>query len=257
VELCAARAIPFQAVGGLAVRAWGGQRDLVDLDFYVPDAALPVLAEFPGWRVRGPERIHGDRWDRAVALLDLDGCRVEFGGADTARYRDHRTGTWCSAAIGFDRGVTRMVFGEAIPVMPKDELVSYKTVLDRDVDLVDLHALAGAGGPVETRLATYGTLQLGEANHHVIEKVRGVWERGTTRGELHDLGWGMTFGFPALVWHPDGAPVAVQLLTSPALPQHWGRLDAFEGDAYRRIVAPVDCGGNRVLANIYALRWPT
>jgi gamma-glutamylcyclotransferase (GGCT)/AIG2-like uncharacterized protein YtfP len=241
----------------LAARAWGGQRDFVDLDFYVPDTALPVLTEHSQWCARGAARTRGQEWDLAVVRVELGGCRVDLAGADTARYRDSSTGAWRPADIGFDRSVMRDVCGQAIPVMPKDELVAYKTALGRDVDLVDLHELMGTGGPVETRLAVYGTLQPGQANHYVLERVRGAWEPGTTRGELHGAGWGMTFGFPALVWHPDAASVPVQLLASPELPRHWERLDAFEGDAYRRIVVPVVQGADRQLANIYVLRWPT
>lgn len=250
------RNIPFQAVGGLAVRAWGGRRDLVDLDFYVPDAALPVLARHTGFAARGPERIRDDCWDVLVVTLDVGGCRVELGGAETARYRERHTGEWHGAHIGFDRGVTRTVLGRPIPVMPKDDLVCYKSRLDREVDLVDLHALTRRGGPVETRLAAYGTLQPGQANHHMLGGVRGTWERGTVLGELHPAGWGMTFGFPALAWHPDAAPVPVGLFTSPDLPGQWERLDAFEGDAYRRVVVPVTRGDKRLLANVYVLRWP-
>jgi hypothetical protein len=66
----------------------------------------------------------------------------------------------------------------------------------------------------------------------------------------------MTYGFPALVWRADGPPVPVRLFESPDLPRHWARLDAFEGEAYRRIVVPVEIGANRVEANIYVGRVP-
>jgi hypothetical protein len=67
----------------------------------------------------------------------------------------------------------------------------------------------------------------------------------------------MTHGFPALRWDPDAPPVAVQVLTSLDLPGTWPRLDAFEGDAYRRIVVPVqplEPGSPPLRANIYVAR---
>jgi gamma-glutamylcyclotransferase (GGCT)/AIG2-like uncharacterized protein YtfP len=253
--VCAREGIPLQAVGGVAARAWGAQRDLVDLDFYVPDAALPLLARHAAGAVRGPDRVRGGLWDVSVLTLEMHGCRVELGGAETARYRDCRSHTWSAADIDFDRSETRAVFGQAIPVIPKDALIAYKTALGRDVDLVDLYGLLGEAA-VGTRLVAYGTLRPGEPNQHILRSVRGEWAPGTVTGHLESDGWGMTCGFPALVWHPDAPPVSVELFTAPGLPQQWDRLDAFEGDAYRRIVVPVHRGEDRVLANIYVLRWP-
>jgi len=106
----------------------------------------------------------------------------------------------------------------------------------------------------DTRLAVYGTLAPGEVNHAVVADLRGTWSRGVVRGRLHPTGWGMTYGFPALRWDPDGPDVPVHLLTSADLPAAWARLDRFEGDAYRRIVVPVVCGGATVHANIYVER---
>lgn len=248
------RAIPFQAVGGLAVRAWGGTRPLVDLDFYIPDARLADAAQdLQAW-VRGPpERVRSPHWDLTILRLDVEGAAVELGGADSARYRDV-SGTWHGAAVDFDAGVTRRVLGVDVPVMPRHALIRYKSALGRPVDLVDLHELTGSGGPVDTRLAVYGTLAPGEVNHGVVAGLAGTWEPGVVHGRLHPAGWGMTYGFRALRWDPDGPAVPVQVLTSPALPAAWARLDRFEGDAYRRIVVPVTHKGATVLAHIYVER---
>jgi gamma-glutamylcyclotransferase (GGCT)/AIG2-like uncharacterized protein YtfP len=140
--------------------------------------------------------------------------------------------------------------------MPLDDLLDYKRGLGRDVDAVDLYELAGEGGPVETRLVVYGTLAPGEANHDVVRGIGGTWSRGTIRGYLHETGWGLTYGFPALVWNPDAPPVGAHLLESPGLREHWVRLDAFEGPAYRRQVVPVHAERGRVLACAYTVRWP-
>lgn len=106
----------------------------------------------------------------------------------------------------------------------------------------------------DTRLAVYGTLAPGEVNHAVVADLRGTWRAGEVRGWLHPTGWGMTYGFPALRWDPEGPAVAVQVLTSEDLPAAWPRLDRFEGEAYRRIVVPVTCGDTTVPANIYVER---
>jgi hypothetical protein len=45
----------------------------------------------------------------------------------------------------------------------------------------------------------------------------------------------------------------VKLFESPDPPAHWRRLDAFEGDAYRRVVVPVSVGDGDLPANIYVV----
>lgn len=248
---------PALAVGGLAARAWGGTRDLVDLDFYVPLDVIPMLARaLAPSAAGGPVHVKGAHWDLTLLRLDLDGCAVEFGAAEDARWRDARTGAWRSAAIDFSRHEMREIFGVRVPVMLRDELIAYKAALDRDVDAIDLHDLIGAGGPVENRIAVYGTLAPGEVNHGMLSSLGGAWTPTTINGHRHDAGWGMTHGFPALVWNPDAPAIAAHLLKSPHLPRHWTHLDAFEGPAYRRQVLPVHTKRGRVLANAYTVRWP-
>jgi gamma-glutamylcyclotransferase (GGCT)/AIG2-like uncharacterized protein YtfP len=81
----------------------------------------------------------------------------------------------------------------------------------------------------------------------------GRWIEGTVRGQLHEAGWGTYLGYPAIVLDDDGPEVGVQLFESSDLPQHWDRLDAFEGAAYRRAVTAVSTVEGDLLASIYTL----
>jgi gamma-glutamylcyclotransferase (GGCT)/AIG2-like uncharacterized protein YtfP len=103
------------------------------------------------------------------------------------------------------------------------------------------------------RLAVYGSLAPGAENHWVLSELHGLWTRGTVKGHRDAAGWGQTLGFPALIWDPNGEEIAVDLFHSPELPQHWERIDEFEGDDYQRILVPVERGADVVVANIYAL----
>ena len=104
------------------------------------------------------------------------------------------------------------------------------------------------------KLAVYGTLAPGEANHEVLAGVDGVWQEGFVRGVLHESGWGAPLGFPGLRWNPSGGRVTVKMLVSTDLRGQWGRLDEFEGDEYRRILVPVEDGKNTIaVANIYVI----
>jgi len=104
---------------------------------------------------------------------------------------------------------------------------------------------------IDHRLATYGTLAPGRVNHQQLAGLTGIWTTGTIRGRLVEAGWGAALGYPALVLDARGAAVAVHLFTSPDLPAHWARLDAFEGAEYRRGEVMVETAEGAVSAWIY------
>ena len=105
----------------------------------------------------------------------------------------------------------------------------------------------------DTRLAVYGTLAPDRINHHQISALTGNWQRGTVKGTLLSSGWGAALGFPGLILDPLGPSVVVDLFESKDLPQHWARLDEFEGSGYRRVVTTVNTEQGVRSAWIYAL----
>ena len=119
------------------------------------------------------------------------------------------------------------------------------------LDLAPVHMI------VDHRLATYGTLAPGRPNHHHLSGLRGRWRSGTVKGSLVARGWGAKLGFPALILADDGNQVEVQLFESSDLPNHWQRLDSFEGREYRRVVARVETSEGAVDAWIYVDADPT
>lgn len=113
--------------------------------------------------------------------------------------------------------------------------------------------MTGSDGAADTRLATYGTLAAGRDNHHQLAALTGQWRQGTVRGRLSDAGWAAAFGYPGLVLDPLGSLVEVHLFESAELPNHWQRLDAFEGSGYRRVVTQVRTADGELEAWIYVL----
>lgn len=103
------------------------------------------------------------------------------------------------------------------------------------------------------RLATYGTLAPGRLNHGQLTDLPGRWLVGHVRGSLVDAGWGAELGFPALLLDPGGAPVEVFVFESEALPDHWDRLDAFEGPGYQRVTVDASTPEGVLPASIYVL----
>jgi gamma-glutamylcyclotransferase (GGCT)/AIG2-like uncharacterized protein YtfP len=73
------------------------------------------------------------------------------------------------------------------------------------------------------------------------------------RGTLVQDGWGIEFGYPGLILDPDGPSIEVEVFESPALSDHWDRLDAFEGPGYRRVAVEVSTTEGVLPASIYVL----
>jgi gamma-glutamylcyclotransferase (GGCT)/AIG2-like uncharacterized protein YtfP len=103
------------------------------------------------------------------------------------------------------------------------------------------------------RLATYGSLAPGRPNHHQLDGLEGRWLAGHVIGILVDAGWGAGLGYPALILDPDGSSIDVHVFESIDLPDHWARLDAFEGPGYQRVVTTVRTSTGGVDASIYVL----
>ena len=113
--------------------------------------------------------------------------------------------------------------------------------------------MTGCDRAADTRLATYGTLAPGRVNHQRLAGLKGRWQKGTVRGRLVDAGWGAALGYPGLVLDPLGPVVEVYLFESAELPDHWPRLDEFEGTGYRRVVTQVRTADGELDAWIYVI----
>ena len=105
----------------------------------------------------------------------------------------------------------------------------------------------------DTRLATYGTLAPGRVNNDRLAGLKGYWRKGTVRGRLVDAGWGAELGYPGLILDPSGQDIDVYIFESSELPDHWPRLDEFEGTGYRRMAAQVHTEDGDLDASIYVI----
>lgn len=139
--------VPFQVVGGLAARAYGATRPLVDLDFYVPlrefwPVLQPEVGRFVTW---GPAHHRDAHWDISFVKLTYAGQPIELGDSTEAFFFDMSVEEWRRQVITYDRARWRKVLGVEVPIMPRAELVQYKQRLGRPVDVQDLQEMAGGG----------------------------------------------------------------------------------------------------------------
>jgi gamma-glutamylcyclotransferase (GGCT)/AIG2-like uncharacterized protein YtfP len=104
---------------------------------------------------------------------------------------------------------------------------------------------------VSQKLAVYGTLAPGHPNHDQLAGLVGTWQPCELRGRID------TRVHRVFTWDPRGAAVPAMLFTSDGLPEHWWRLDEFEGPDYRRILVPVFADGAFLtVANVYEAAVP-
>ncbi|MCW2834352.1 MAG: AIG2-like family protein [Nocardioides sp.] len=102
------------------------------------------------------------------------------------------------------------------------------------------------------RLFVYGSLAPARSNEHILADVDGTWEPASVTGAFVDEGWAFDEGYPAIVLSPDGPVVDGQLFTSDHLPEHWARLDEFEGVDYERVTVQARRpDGQSVPAQVY------
>lgn len=104
------------------------------------------------------------------------------------------------------------------------------------------------GNPAR-RLACYGSLRRNEKNHGVVADIPGKWCQGTIRGFVFK--WN---GYPIYNADLDGAEIVVDLLESDALPDHFERLDEFEGTDYQRNLVVVAIDDTLLFSNVYSGR---
>lgn len=149
VDMLQRHDVVFQAAGGLAARAYGATRPLIDLDFYLPlrDVWPFLLPEVAGYVTWGPERHSGAHWDITFVKLTYAGQPIEFGDSSDAFYFDPEARKWLRQRVNYGASEWHEVLGVRIPVMPLSELVAYKRCLDRPVDQQDLLEIAN-GGPL-------------------------------------------------------------------------------------------------------------
>lgn len=84
----------------------------------------------------------------------------------------------------------------------------------------------------------YGTLRRGGSNHFRMDGADFV-SKGTVRGRMYRIDW-----YPGLILDEEGDLLTGEVLAVEAA--QLAALDRFEGPAYRRVKAAVDCAGNSV-----------
>lgn len=142
VTLLRDRDIPFLICGGLAAKGYGSERDLNDIDLFVPGEYFSSVVQ-AGQEFVSKAAAHRQEegWDITYVQFKYEGIKVEVGSAHGAKIFDSSNETWVPLNIDFSRYTTVPLLGLELPLMLQDDLVKYKSALSRPVDIEDVRAI--------------------------------------------------------------------------------------------------------------------
>jgi hypothetical protein len=90
----------------------------------------------------GPEHFVDDSWDITFVKIDYRGQRIELGDSSTEpKFFNRKKRRWEVQRIDYEHSSIVEVFGVEVPVMPKDELIRYKSALGREVDAANIEQI--------------------------------------------------------------------------------------------------------------------
>jgi len=134
--------IPFQIGGGFAARMYGVERELADIDIAVPTDRLgEILSEVKVYITYDLRHYLDEKWDCTGMTINYKGQEIDFVGAQGKKIFNETNKKWITLENDFSNNEYKEIYGLTIPLMPKEKLISYKSILKREVDLLDLEVL--------------------------------------------------------------------------------------------------------------------
>ncbi len=141
-EILGRHKIPFVITGGFAAKIYGSPRPLNDIDIDIPDERMKdILEDIKPYAIFGPAHFKDERWDLLLATLNYNGQEIDISGGDHLKICDARTGKWLDNRTDFKKVTEKEIFGKIVPVIPKEDLVAYKSMLIGDHQLIDIAAI--------------------------------------------------------------------------------------------------------------------
>jgi len=121
--------IDYQITGGLAANLYGSTRELHDIDLEVSDSDVNRLSEICSeYIVYGPERYVDEHFDLLLMTLKYRDQLIDVCGIDKMSIKGFRQTVDLNNAV--DIGGYRVV--------GLGDLIAYKKLLGREVDLIDI-----------------------------------------------------------------------------------------------------------------------
>ena len=120
--------IPFQIAGGLAVRAYGSTRELMDIDIDISENDFEkIINEVKPFIIFGPAQFKDDKWDLFLLTLNYMGQEIDLSGAYTTKIYNNNTHVWEKITTNLAKVNYINIEGLILPVIPRAELILYKS----------------------------------------------------------------------------------------------------------------------------------
>lgn len=134
--------IPFQITGGLAAHVYGSNRQLNDIDIEIPENRFnDILSDVKKYINFGPSQYVDERWNVFLLTLNYKDQKIDISSAFKVKICDARTKKWRNMPSNFKKRKYKLIFGENVPVVTKDDLIAYKNILKRKEDKQDIKAI--------------------------------------------------------------------------------------------------------------------
>jgi hypothetical protein len=134
--------IPFQIEGGFASQLYGVKRELADIDISIPEHRFEeLITDIKEYIVYGPKQYLDNEWDIKLMTLTYKGQDIDISGAFEKKNFDKTNNSWVNTRSNFETSVYMDVYGLKVPVITKEDLIAYKKLILRDVDIIDIKAL--------------------------------------------------------------------------------------------------------------------
>ncbi len=131
--------IDYQLVGGVAARAYGSQREINDIDFYIDfNDFARIENEIKPYLTWGPSHYVDSHWDITFLKLFYNNQQIEIGNSNKCFIFSKQDNSWIEQVINFDQFNEIKVSNTLVKVIKKENLIKYKMILHRDVDIQDI-----------------------------------------------------------------------------------------------------------------------
>ena len=118
------------------------ERELNDIDIYVPDVNFQSVVDFgSAFIAYGPTHHLGAQWDLTYVKFNYQSQDIEVGSDKACKIFNHHQSKWITPVIDFQNYQRHNIFGVELRVMAKNDLLTYKKLLNRTIDIEAILAI--------------------------------------------------------------------------------------------------------------------
>lgn len=144
VNLLDKHKIKFNVIAGLAAHVYGAKRSFNDIDLSMNLKDMKKLEKLSKMYIT--EKPHNSMssnkiWTGYLMKLKYKRIMIEITESEKTKIFNKKTKKWEKFPAGLKNSVNKKIFGISVPIMPKQNLIDYKSKLNFPKDKLDLKYL--------------------------------------------------------------------------------------------------------------------